>query len=149
LRHVIVNLLLNARDAMPRGGTIHLAAEHADSRVILNVVDEGRGIPPEHLAKIFDPFFTTKGNRGTGLGLSMAYGVLTRLGGDISAQNRPEGGACFTLSFPVAPRPSTPVPPPPSSNPPSGRHILVVDDDVDNLEATRMVMELDGQAVDI
>ena len=79
----------------------------------------------------------------------MAYGVLTRLGGDISAQNRPEGGACFTLSFPVASRPSTPPPPPSSSNPPSGRHILVVDDDVDNLEATRMAMELDGQAVDI
>jgi signal transduction histidine kinase/CheY-like chemotaxis protein len=149
LRHVIVNLLLNARDAMPRGGSIRVSGELAGSRVILKVVDNGRGIPPEHLPKIFDPFFTTKGNRGTGLGLSMAYGVLTRLGGDISAQNGPNGGACFTLSFPIASRPSSPPPPTPSSNPPSGRHILVVDDDIDNLEATRMVMELDGQAVDV
>jgi CheY-like chemotaxis protein/anti-sigma regulatory factor (Ser/Thr protein kinase) len=149
LRHVIVNLLLNARDAMPRGGTIHLSGEHIDSRVILRVLDEGRGIPPEHLSKIFDPFFTTKGNRGTGLGLSMAYGVLTRLGGEISAENRKQGGACFTLSFPLATRPSSQPPLPPASSPPSGRHILVVDDDLDNLEATRMVMELDGQAVDV
>jgi CheY-like chemotaxis protein len=149
LRHVIVNLLLNARDAMPRGGTIQVSGELADSRVILKVLDEGRGIPPEHLPKIFDPFFTTKGNRGTGLGLSMAYGVLTRLGGDICAENRPGRGACFTLSFPIASRPSSPSRPAPSSNPPSGRHILVVDDDIDNLEATRMVMELDGQAVDV
>jgi signal transduction histidine kinase/CheY-like chemotaxis protein len=149
LRHVIVNLLLNARDAMPRGGTILLTGELVDSRVIVKVLDEGLGISPQDLPKIFDPFFTTKGTRGTGLGLSMAYGVLTRLGGEISAHNRTEGGACFTLSFPLASRPSNPSLPVATPNPPSGRHILVVDDDMDNLEATRMAMELDGQSVDV
>ena len=150
LRHVIVNLLLNARDAMPEGGTIRVEGEQVEKRVILKVIDEGRGIPPDDLMRVFDPFFTTKGSRGTGLGLSIAYGVLTRIGGEISATNNPQGGATFTLSFPLATCPTAPPPPhQPASYPPPGRRILVVDDDKDNLEATRMVMELDGQAVDV
>jgi CheY-like chemotaxis protein len=115
----------------------------------LRVVDDGVGIPLDDLSKIFDPFFTTKGKRGTGLGLSMARGVLARLGGDIIAENRPERGACFTLSFPVAHETTRPAPARCSSAPPTGRHILLVDDDADNLEATRMAMELAGQRVDI
>jgi signal transduction histidine kinase len=150
LRHVVVNLLLNARDAMPRGGTIRMLAEQQGKRVVLKVLDEGNGIPAKDLTKIFDPFFTTKGKRGTGLGLSIARGVLARLGGDITAENRPEGGACFTLSFPVATHPSRPPPARPPSIPPvSGRHILIVDDDAESLEATRMAMEMEGQHVDI
>jgi signal transduction histidine kinase/CheY-like chemotaxis protein len=149
LRHVVVNLLLNARDAMPRGGTIRMMAEQQPKRVVLKVLDEGGGIPGEDLAKIFDPFFTTKGKRGTGLGLSMARGVLSRLGGDITAENRPEGGACFTLSFPIAANPSRPPPLRSPSMPPAGRHILIIDDDADNLEATRMAIEMEGQQVDI
>jgi signal transduction histidine kinase len=149
LQHVVVNLLLNARDAMPEGGTIRMLAERQDKRVVLKVLDEGGGIPGSDLTKIFDPFFTTKGNRGTGLGLSMARGVLARLGGDITAENRPEGGACFTLSFPIAPQTAPPAPHRPTVVAPVGRHILIVDDDADNLEATRMAMVMEGQAVDI
>jgi CheY-like chemotaxis protein len=126
-----------------------MTAEHQGKRVVLRVLDEGGGIPGEDLAKIFDPFFTTKGKRGTGLGLSMARGVLSRLGGDITAENRPEGGACFTLSFPIALQPSRPPTLRPPSTPPAGRHILIVDDDADNLEATRMAIEMEGQEVDI
>jgi CheY-like chemotaxis protein len=149
LRHVVVNLLLNARDAMPRGGTIRMTAEHQSKRVVLKVLDEGKGIPGGDLTKIFDPFFTTKGKRGTGLGLSMARGVLERLGGDITAENRPEGGACFTLSFPVASQQSRPPPLRAPSTPPTGRRILIIDDDADNLQATRMAIEMEGQQVDI
>src|SRR5439155_21164274 len=125
LRHVIVNLLLNARDAMPRGGTIRMTAEHQGKRVVLKVLDEGSGIPGDDLTKIFDPFFTTKGKHGTGLGLSMARGVLARLGGDITAENRSEGGACFTLSFPIAVHTTRPPPLRSPSSPPAGRHILL------------------------
>ncbi|MFB1484068.1 sensor histidine kinase [Corallococcus sp. RDP092CA] len=101
LRYVVINLLINARDAMPRGGTIRLRAFKAGRAVRLTVEDEGTGIPQEHLSNIFRPFFTTKGDRGTGLGLSMAHGVVTQAGGTLVAGNRPEGGAIFTLSFPA------------------------------------------------
>lgn len=113
LRFVFMNLLLNTRDAMPRGGTIHLRGRHEGKSVILTVEDEGTGIPPEHLKDIFRPFFTTKGSQGTGLGLSMAWGVVSRAGGTLTAANRPRGGAVFTLTFPVAhPAASAPAAPP-------------------------------------
>jgi len=101
LRYVFINLLLNARDAMPSGGTILVRGASADGAVIITVEDEGTGIPEVSLRSIFRPFFTTKGSHGTGLGLSMAYGVMSRAGGTITAANRPQGGAVFTLSFPL------------------------------------------------
>jgi signal transduction histidine kinase len=112
LRYVLINLLLNARDAMPRGGTIHVRGGHAEHQVWLTVEDEGTGIAEEHLASIFRPFFTTKGEHGTGLGLSMAYGVLARAGGTLTAANRPEGGARFTLCLPPSGPPTAAAPPP-------------------------------------
>lgn len=148
LRHVMVNLLLNARDALPRGGTIEVGARLHDERVILEVKDDGAGIPDKDLDNIFCPFFTTKGARGTGLGLSNARSVLARLGGEISAKNRPQGGACFMLSFPLAAPLEAPPKPRFVSDVLPGHRVLVVDDDADNLQATRMVMELHGQSVD-
>ncbi|SEM48512.1 Histidine kinase-, DNA gyrase B-, and HSP90-like ATPase [Stigmatella aurantiaca] len=103
LRYVFLNLLLNARDAMPQGGTVYLRGSASRSRVVITVEDEGTGIAEAHLDKLFLPFFTTKGNKGTGLGLSMAYGVVSRAGGTLTAGNRPEGGAVFTLTFPIPP----------------------------------------------
>jgi CheY-like chemotaxis protein len=87
--------------------------------------------------------------RGTGLGLSNARAMLGRLGGEIAARNRPGGGACFTLSFPIAARPHVPQPTRRVLDLPRGRRILIVDDDLDNLQATKMVMELQEQSVDI
>ncbi|WP_223641793.1 sensor histidine kinase [Corallococcus sp. EGB] len=101
LRYVVINLLINARDAMPRGGTIRVRAFKAGKAVRLTVEDEGTGIPEEHLSSIFKPFFSTKGDKGTGLGLSMAHDVVTQAGGTLTAANRPEGGAVFLLSFPA------------------------------------------------
>ncbi len=112
LRYVVINLLLNARDAMPQGGTIHVRGGQSGTQVWLTVEDEGTGIPEEHLSKLFRPFFTTKGKHGTGLGLSMAYGVLARSGGTLTATNRPEGGARFTLCLPPLAPPAEPAPKP-------------------------------------
>lgn len=112
LRYVLINLLLNARDAMPHGGTIRVRGWRENGRVVLAVEDEGTGIPPEHLPHLFRPFFTTKGSRGTGLGLAMAYGVVSRAGGTLTAANRPQGGAVFTLTFPVSPEPDAEPPSP-------------------------------------
>ncbi|NOJ92942.1 sensor histidine kinase [Corallococcus coralloides] len=108
LRYVIINLIINARDAMPRGGAIRVKAFRFARAVRLTVEDEGTGIPEEHLLNIFKPFFTTKGDKGTGLGLSMAYGVVTQAGGTLTAANRPEGGAVFTLTFPALKAAPTP-----------------------------------------
>lgn len=99
LRHVFVNLLLNARDAMPSGGTVTIRAGTEDGAIVVRVEDEGHGIPPTLLPRIFDPFFTTKGIKGTGIGLAMAKSVMKRIGSSITASNRPEGGACFELRF--------------------------------------------------
>src|SRR5207253_3759249 len=101
LRHVFVNLLLNARDAMPGGGRVEVTARVDRKTVEVRVADEGTGIAREDLGRVFDPFFTTKGERGSGLGLSIAYAVMTRLGGSIKAENCDGRGACFTLSFPA------------------------------------------------
>jgi signal transduction histidine kinase len=111
LRHVFVNLLINARDAMPEGGRVCISAETSSQHVVVRVEDEGHGIPEQDLGRIFDSFFTTKGALGNGLGLAIAKSVLESIGGSISARNRPEGGACFELRFSRrrvahAPRPS-------------------------------------------
>ncbi|WP_338871211.1 HAMP domain-containing sensor histidine kinase [Myxococcus stipitatus] len=103
LRCVFLNLLRNARDAMPRGGTVRVRGQRTQGQAVITVEDEGTGIPEEHLHSIFQPFFTTKGRHGTGLGLSMAHDVVSRARGTLIAANRPEGGAIFTLTFPLLP----------------------------------------------
>jgi signal transduction histidine kinase/ActR/RegA family two-component response regulator len=152
LRHVFVNLLLNARDAMPRGGRIRVSSHTAAAHAEVRVEDEGTGIAPEHLDRLFDPFFTTKGppgGAGIGLGLAIVQGVMRRLGGQVVAGNRPEGGAVFSLTFPIAgdrPERAGAAPAPEVA---SGHRLLVVDDDVDNLEATKYVLEDLGQEPDL
>ena len=102
LKHVFVGLLINARDAMPRGGRVRISARRSGASVVVRVADDGRGIGPGLHDRIFEPFFTTKGRRGAGLGLSVARAEMSRLGGRISASNSPAGGAVFRLEFPVA-----------------------------------------------
>jgi K+-sensing histidine kinase KdpD len=102
LEQVVFNLLLNASVAMKGRGRIVIRAscEEGDSpAVVLTVADDGPGIAPEHIEHIFDPFFTLGG--GTGLGLSIVFGIVQAHGGTISAKNRAEGGAEFTLRFPA------------------------------------------------
>jgi len=99
LRHVFVNLLINARDAMPRGGTILVRSRRDGDGVVVTVEDEGTGIPDPLLPRIFERFFTTKGNHGSGMGLALAKNVMDRIDSTIEARNRPQGGACFELRF--------------------------------------------------
>ena len=98
LKHVFANLLLNARDAMEEGGAIKVTAKTSVDTVTVVVADNGPGISPENLAKVFSPFFTTKPT-GSGLGLSMAKDVMTRIGGAITVANAAAGGAEFVLTF--------------------------------------------------
>lgn len=105
LQQVFMNLIMNARDAMPRGGEITLATDYEDSTVRVEVSDNGMGIAPEHLSKIFDPFFTTKASsRGTGLGLAVTYGLMREHSGKIWVDSSVGRGTTFRLEFPVARR---------------------------------------------
>jgi PAS domain S-box-containing protein len=118
LHQVLMNLAINARDAMPHGGTVRITTanalgyvgEHGNDRakgpepcVVLSVSDSGSGMTPEVKARVFEPFFTTKGSgKGTGLGLSMVYGVITESGGRIAIDSEPDQGTTITIHLPVA-----------------------------------------------
>jgi PAS domain S-box-containing protein len=110
LHQVLMNLCINARDAMPRGGTlristanVHASAQAPDPWVMLTVSDSGSGMTPEVKARVFEPFYTTKGpGKGTGLGLSMVYGVITGSGGRIAIDSERDRGTTITIHLPVA-----------------------------------------------
>jgi signal transduction histidine kinase len=100
LEQVVLNLLTNAAEAMPDGGEIRIATTRTGDRVQLIVADTGRGIPAEDLAHIFDPFFTTKAS-GTGLGLSVSYGIVEDHKGTIEVESEPGKGTAFVLTLPA------------------------------------------------
>ena len=113
---------------------------------MVTVADQGTGIPEENLSRMFDPFFSSSETRETGLVLSIAYGLMHRLGGNISAANRPGGGSVYTLTFPLA----SPPPRREQRRPAQRRRarILLVDDESDNLEVLEELLELEGHHVD-
>jgi len=103
LQQVLLNLIINARDAMEPGGSLEVSTFNDGAFVGIDVADTGHGIAPEHLARIFDPFFTTKGaKKGTGLGLSVTYGIIQEHGGTIEVFSRPQGGSRFRIELPVS-----------------------------------------------
>ncbi len=102
LQQVFLNLFLNARDAMPRGGWLSVATRVDADTVVAEVSDTGSGIPSEHLSRIYDPFFTTKAiGRGTGLGLSITYGIVNEHQGTIRCDSAIGQGTRFTLTLPL------------------------------------------------
>lgn len=103
LHQVLVNLLLNANDAMEGQGTVCIAARRLEERVELAVRDSGPGIPPEVVDQLFEPFFTTKPTgSGVGLGLATSQSIVRSFGGELQARNHEQGGAVFVLSLPLA-----------------------------------------------
>lgn len=174
VEQVLLNLCLNARDAMPSGGTLRLEVyeqtvdETAALRlrdvlpgrfVVVSVTDDGEGMTEEVKARLFEPFFTTKTRgRGTGLGLAMVYGLMRSWGGSIVVTSAPAEGTRFDLYFPATsgrPTPSsTETIPPPSrperprllvgTPPTTGAHILLADDEDDLREMMRLVLEAEG-----
>ncbi|RAL20370.1 hypothetical protein DL240_17465 [Lujinxingia litoralis] len=167
LEQVIMNLAINARDAMPEGGrfslrTYNLSIDSPSSAypreltsgpyAVLEVRDTGQGMPPEVQRQIFEPFFTTKAvGQGTGLGLSTVYGVITQDGGHISVESSPDQGTTFTIYMPAArqeastparlrrARRATPIP--------GDETILLVEDDDQLRQPVRMLLERKGYHV--
>ena len=159
LHQVLMNLCINARDAMPAGGRLTLTArvEPVDEalakscgapspgpHVVLGVEDTGSGIPPDVLDKIFDPFFTTKPvGKGTGLGLSTALGIVRNHRGFIRVDSRPDRGTRFEIYLPVGKDHKAAEPPVRSAAPPAGRGecLLLVDDEEQARQVTRRMLE--------
>ncbi len=128
LREMLTNLIFNAVDAMPGGGTITLRTRPEADAVALEIADSGLGMTEETVRRCLEPFFTTKGERGTGLGLAMVYGTIQRHGGTIDLRSQLGEGTCFTLRLPLQ-QPEPEVEDEfavPTDQPP--RRVLVVDD---------------------
>jgi signal transduction histidine kinase len=111
----ILNLVVNARDAMPEGGTITItttlwrqgpqksAPLSPGDYVLVRVIDTGPGIPPQIATQVFEPFFTTKGDKGTGLGLAQVFSFMRQVGGDLRIDQSQSSGGAIELYFPCAP----------------------------------------------
>jgi signal transduction histidine kinase len=103
LRRVLMNLIVNAIDAMPHGGTLDVTTRDVATMVWVTLKDSGTGMQPEVQTRIFDPFFTTKAvGMGTGLGLSICHQIIVRHGGTITVASTPGKGTTFTIKLPAA-----------------------------------------------
>jgi PAS domain S-box-containing protein len=103
LQQVFMNLVLNARDAMPHGGRLTIHTRLVDTSLVVDFRDTGVGIAPENITRIYDPFFTTKEvGQGTGLGLALSYGIIQEHSGRIFVESRPGEGTHFTIKLPTA-----------------------------------------------
>ena len=149
LEQVIVNLTVNARDAMPEGGDVILEvrADETSDEAILRVEDSGEGIDEETLERLFDPFFTTKPEgRGTGLGLATVYGIVQQSGGTVEVSSTPDVGSVFEVRFPrVHDLPDVVgkilgV----TGRPPEGRSVLLVEDEEIVRRLVRLLLERSG-----
>ena len=130
LNEVFTNLILNAIDAMPRGGTLRIHTHAQDDRnVVFTVTDTGVGMTDDVRRRIFDPFFTTKGEEGTGLGLPVSYSIVKRHGGEMRVESRPGAGTTFTVVLPMGTAPTADVPAEAEATTRRTGRILLVDND--------------------
>jgi PAS domain S-box-containing protein len=148
LEQVVMNLVMNARDAMPDGGTITVGAELEDGRVVMSVSDEGAGMGPDVVARAFEPFFTTKPKgAGTGLGLATVYGTVTRAGGETAIESEPGRGTTVRVRLPrVAAPPEDAERPPPGGADVDGTGftILLAEDEDAVRDLTRRILISSG-----
>jgi PAS domain S-box-containing protein len=151
LREVFTNLILNAVDAMPQGGSLCLSCRQKDDRVVAEVTDTGVGMTETIRRQLFDPFFTTKGSRGMGLGMSVVYGIVTRHEGKIDVTTAIGKGTAFRLDFPVADVPLHAAGSDGAALPQILRpgRILVIDDEPEVANVVRDVLIAEGHIVDV
>ena len=150
LENALLNLAINARDAMPEGGTLHLKSHHdsAHDAVEIEITDSGYGMSPELRERVFEPFFTTKAGSGSGLGLSIVYGFVKQSGGDIQLTSSPGQGTTFLLHLPTHPREI--IPDDDAPVPTEGlaiQSVLLVEDDPDVRIALADLLHASGHAV--
>jgi len=150
VRDAVTNLLLNAVDAMPDGGVLTLRSSRGadSSQVVIQARDTGCGMSEKVKARCLEPFYTTKGERGTGLGLAMVYGMAQRHGAELQIDSEPGNGTTVRLLFPAA-KPDADVTPQGAPKPIEPMRILLVDDDPLLLRSVRYTLEGDGHEVEI
>lgn len=146
LREVLTNLLLNAIDAMPNGGTLTFTTRYAGEHVIVEVADTGIGMSKEIAEKIFDPFFTTKGVGNSGLGLSVSWSLLARYGGEVQVKSKPGKGTTFIIKLARAEAAKV-QPVARSGDETSSYRLLLVEDDPEILNILRDMLRLKGHRV--
>jgi PAS domain S-box-containing protein len=130
MNEVITNLVLNAIDAMPRGGTLRIRTRLGDHRhAVMTVADTGMGMTEAVRKRVFDPFFTTKGEEGTGLGLSVSHSIVERHGGELRVDSRPGEGTTFTITLPIGMGPGGEATPGGEAGGERKGRILLVDND--------------------
>jgi len=158
LQQVILNLVNNAQHALEevaRPRRLRISTMNREDRVVVQVEDNGVGIPPDKLSKVFDPFYSTKAvGKGTGLGLSLAYGCITEHGGEIRVQSPPGQGTCFSMELPasteqIVGRADVPSIPVRTSKPVRSCSILVVDDEPNVAEVMAEVLRAAGHRVEV
>jgi signal transduction histidine kinase/CheY-like chemotaxis protein len=154
LREVLVNMVFNAVDAMPAGGTLTLATREVGGAVEISVADTGLGMSDEVRSRIFDPFFTTKGKAGMGLGLAVSYGIIRRHEGTVEVESETGRGTSFRIMLPsgknaAKPKPSVSQPVTAAALPAgsSGTKFLVVDDEESVRDLLRDILEKEGHEV--
>jgi CheY-like chemotaxis protein/anti-sigma regulatory factor (Ser/Thr protein kinase) len=147
LREALTNLVFNALDAMPQGGDLQLMVRALEPMVAVEVTDTGSGMPPDVAARIFEPFFTTKGERGTGLGLAMVYGIVERHAGRIEVDSQVGRGTTIRLLLPRASRAASAASA--DAGPAAGRArtILIVDDEEALRRMLTRMLNQDGHTV--
>jgi PAS domain S-box-containing protein len=154
LREALTNLIFNAVDALPRGGSIELAARREGARAVVTVVDDGVGMSAEVKARALEPFFTTKGERGSGLGLAQVFGIVERHGGALSLDSRPGFGTTVRIELPLSAAAggaaTTSSPPEPAPAPSGPRlRVLAVDDEIQLARMAAETLGSDGHAVSV
>ncbi|PYO24854.1 MAG: hypothetical protein DMD85_05740 [Candidatus Rokuibacteriota bacterium] len=147
LTEVMTNLVLNAMDAMVEGGTLTISTKDVGDTVVITVTDTGIGMPEHVRRRVFEPFFSTKGESGSGLGLSMAYSIIRRHGGDIRVDSEPNRGTTFTLVVPCASETPSPPPAPSAATPRRAARVLLVDDEPQVLSALTELLQAAGHEV--
>jgi PAS domain S-box-containing protein len=147
LREVLTNLIFNAVDAMPRGGTLTLRTRRDGDTAVLEVADTGTGMTEEVRRRCFDPFFSTKGDRGTGLGLSMVFGIVQRHSGALDVRSAVGKGTTFTITVPLLDAPVERTVLAPASAMQRALRVLVVDDEAPVRETLDALLTADGHEV--
>ncbi|HEX8899420.1 MAG TPA: hybrid sensor histidine kinase/response regulator, partial [Chthoniobacterales bacterium] len=148
LREVLTNLIFNAVDAMPQGGRISLETSIERNNAVIRVRDNGTGMTESVRQRCLEPFFSTKGERGTGLGLSMVYGIVERHGGKLEIESAPGEGTTFIIRLPVAEKsPAGNAECSAQSRSKSSLNVLIVDDEPRVLEVVSAYLRCDGHSV--